>query len=128
MIKKTPKHHYLACDIEAKRIEYTADCAVPQYEIKPNVDIRMVKLLSRAHHYFNLLTAGKDSSFKEIGILEKLLSSYVSRVAILAFLSPDIIKGILEGRHPPSLTSDSLMKSLPLPTDWAEQKKVLGFH
>ena len=21
-IKKTPKHHYLACDIEAKRIEY----------------------------------------------------------------------------------------------------------
>ena len=99
-----------------------------EYEIKRNADVRMVKLLSRADHYFNLLTAGKVSSFKEIGILEKLSSSHVSRVTLLAFLSPEIVKGILEGRHPPSLTSDSLMKSLPLPTDWAEQKQVLGFH
>ena len=100
----------------------------PEYDIKRNSDVRMVKLLSRAHHYFNLLTAGKVSSFKEIGLLEKLSSSHVSRVTLLAFLSPDIVKGILEGRHPPSLTSDSLMKSLPLPTDWSEQKQVLGFH
>ena len=100
----------------------------PQYEMKRNVDVRMVKLLSRAHHYFNLLTTGKVSSFKEIGILEKLSSSQVSRVTLLAFLSPDIVKSILEGRHPLSLTSDKLMRSLPLPTDWIEQRQLLGFH
>ena len=100
----------------------------PEYDIKRNADVRMVKLLSRAHHYFNLLTLGKVSSFKEIGLLEKLSSSHVSRVTLLAFLSPDIVKGILEGKHPHSLTSDSLMKSLPLPTDWSEQRQVLGFH
>ena len=100
----------------------------PEYEIKRNADAWMVKLLSRAHQYFNLLTAGKANSFKEISSLEKLSSSHVSRVTLLAFLSPDIVKSILEGRHPPSLTSDKLMHSLPLPTDWTEQRQVLGFH
>ena len=99
-----------------------------EYEIKRSADVRMVKLLSRAHHYFNLLTSGKAKSMKEIGIHEKLSSSHVARVSLLAFLSPAIVKDILEGKHPPSLTSDKLMRSLPLPSDWNEQRQALGFR
>ena len=99
----------------------------PQYEIKPKVDPRMVKLLSRAHHYFNLLSTGKVKSIKEIGDQEKLSPTQVSRVMYLAFLAPDIVRKILDGKHPPSLTSDKLMHSLPLPVDWHEQRTVLGF-
>ena len=80
----------------------------PEHDIKRNVDVWVVKLLSGAHHYSNLLTAGKASSFKEIGILEKLSSSRVLRVPLLAFLSPDIIKGVLGAdihRHWPQTTS-----------------------
>ena len=99
----------------------------PGYEIKPNVDVRMVKLLSRSHRYFDLLSTGKVKSIKEIGDQEKLSPTHVLRVMYLAFLAPDIVNKILDGKHPPSLTSDKLMHSLPLPTDWSEQRTMLGF-
>jgi site-specific DNA recombinase len=46
----------------------------------------------------------------------------------VAFLSPDIVRDILDGKHPPSLTSDKLMRSLPLPISWGEQKQALGYR
>jgi len=46
----------------------------------------------------------------------------------LAFLAPDIVRAILGGKHPPLLTADKLMHSLPLPLDWREQRKLLGFE
>ena len=52
----------------------------------------MVKLLSRAHHYFNLISTGKVKSIKEIGDQEKLSPTQVSRVMYLAFLAPDIVR------------------------------------
>ena len=100
----------------------------PEYKIKRSADVRMVKLLSRAHRYFNLLCSGKVKSIKEIGDQEKLSPTHVSRVMYLAFLSPDIVRNILEGNHPPTLTSDKLMHSLPLPINWNEQRAMLGFR
>jgi hypothetical protein len=45
----------------------------------------------------------------------------------VAFLAPDIVAAIDAGRQPATLTSDSLMKALPLPACWIEQRRVLGF-
>ncbi len=100
----------------------------PDYQRKGNVDTRLVKLLSRAHHWFNKLSTGKVRSVKELGVQEKLSASHVSRVILVAFLSPDIVRDILDGKHPPSLTSDKLMRSLPLPIKWGEQKQALGYR
>jgi hypothetical protein len=44
----------------------------------------------------------------------------------VAFLAPDILKAIEAGKHPASLTADSLLKELPLPACWKEQRRVLG--
>jgi site-specific DNA recombinase len=118
----------LPVEIKRRGLNMRLMVQAPEYEVKRHADIRLVKLLSKAHYYFGLISSGKASSFKEIGISEKLSSSYVTRITLLAFLSPDIVKDILDGRHPPSLTSDKLMRSLPLPTVWAEQRKVLGFR
>ena len=41
--------------------------------------------------------------------------------------TPDIVCNILDGKHPPSLTSDKLIHSLPLPVEWHEQRTMLGF-
>jgi len=43
----------------------------------------------------------------------------------LAFLAPDIIQAIYEGRQPPGLKIKRLCAQLPF--DWAEQRRVLGF-
>ena len=53
-------------------------------------------------------------------------SSYERRLWPLVFLAPDIQRAILEGRQPPALTLDSLLKSS-IPTGWPEQRRALGF-
>jgi len=49
------------------------------------------------------------------------------RIARLAFLAPDIVAAILDGRQPPSLTSRRLFKYASIPLDWKSQRKALGF-
>lgn len=51
----------------------------------------------------------------------------VERIARLAFLAPDIITDILEGRQPPSLTPRRLLKQASIPLDWKSQRQALGF-
>ncbi len=47
----------------------------------------------------------------------------------LPWLAPDITTAIINGRKPPQLSAQTLMRLTPrLPADWAEQRKLLGFH
>ena len=45
----------------------------------------------------------------------------------IAFLAPDIIAAIVEGRQPPSLTGRRLLRATDIPLDWAAQRRFLGF-
>ncbi|PZR80255.1 MAG: recombinase family protein [Stutzerimonas stutzeri] len=49
------------------------------------------------------------------------------RIARLAFLAPDIVKTIIEGRQPASLTPRKLIKHPAIPLDWEGQRHALGF-
>jgi len=44
-----------------------------------------------------------------------------------AFLAPDIIRAIMNGTQPIHLTGDYLKRHAPLPLDWEDQRKLLGF-
>ncbi len=54
-------------------------------------------------------------------------SSYERRLWPLVFLAPDIQQAILEGRQPPALTLDQLLK-MQIPTGWPEQRRTLCFN
>ena len=45
----------------------------------------------------------------------------------LAFLAPDIVEAIIEGRQPVELTAARLKRMRHLPASWAEQRRFLGF-
>ncbi len=45
----------------------------------------------------------------------------------LAFLAPDIVQAILEGRQPVDLTAARLMRLSNLPASWEDQRRLLGF-
>ncbi|MBF0584307.1 MAG: hypothetical protein HQL80_08745, partial [Magnetococcales bacterium] len=81
--------------------------------------------LGRAHRWLKLLESGQVSSMKELAEQEKLDGSYVSKILRLTLLAPDIIRAILDGRQPESLTLGDLME--PLPMLWSEQRVRLGF-
>jgi len=46
----------------------------------------------------------------------------------VAYLAPDIIAAIVDGRHPPSLTGRRLLRATGIPLDWNEQRSFFGFN
>lgn len=54
-----------------------------------------------------------------------LNEAYVRRILRLAFLAPDIVESIAEGRHPRALTLQRVLG--PVPLAWAEQRRQFGF-
>jgi hypothetical protein len=71
--------------------------------------------------------AERRATLTETSRAEGISRSYLTRVARLAFLVPDIVGAILEGRQPTSLTAARLIRITQLPLDWSEQRKALGF-
>jgi site-specific DNA recombinase len=81
---------------------------------------------ARARVRQRLLQSG-EASLTETSRSEGISRSYLTRLARLAFLAPDIVCAILEGRQPKSLTAARLIRITQLPLDWSEQRKALGF-
>lgn len=90
-------------------------------------DQGLIQLIAKAHDWLRRLTSGNAKSVQDIADVEGVTSSYVTRVVYRSFLAPNIVQAILEGTQPASLTLDKLKQNLPLPIDWDEQRKLLGF-
>jgi hypothetical protein len=91
-------------------------------------DPALLKIVARAHCWFDDLVSGRVASMVEIGKREKLGKRYVSRVIRLAFLAPEIVEQIVNGCQPPELTVQSLLNDrTELPLAWGAQHKLLGF-
>jgi hypothetical protein len=59
---------------------------------------------------------------------EQVSAAYLYTLLRLPWLAPDITTAIINGRKPPQLSAQTLMRLTPrLPTNWAEQRKLLGF-
>jgi site-specific DNA recombinase len=50
---------------------------------------------------------------------------YIRRLVGLAFLGPELVEAILQGRQAVELTATRLTK-LDLPLDWTEQRRLLA--
>jgi len=50
---------------------------------------------------------------------------YVRRLVDLAFLSPELVEAVLQGRQPVELTATRLTE-LDLPLDWTDQRSLLA--
>jgi site-specific DNA recombinase len=46
----------------------------------------------------------------------------------IAWLAPDILSAIVEGRQPPQLTGRTLLRATNIPLEWAGQRRLLGFQ
>ena len=84
----------------------------------------LVKALARAHTWNKKLIDGTVPSINAIAREEELSSGYVRRLLPLAFLAPDIVTAILDGRQPGKLTLQRLTDGLPLL--WPDQRKQIG--
>jgi site-specific DNA recombinase len=91
-----------------------------------HADPTLVRLLARAHDLKAKLMQSRDASLAEIAAKEGIGRTYLTRLARLAFLSPEITTAILEGRQPAHLTAVRLSRLVDLPLDWVEQHRMLA--
>jgi len=85
----------------------------------------LLKAVARAHQWHRWMLIGKALSQSSIAKQTSLNARYVGRVLECAFLAPDIVEAILDGRQPPDLTFEKLTRHVPL--SWVEQREQLGF-
>lgn len=70
--------------------------------------------------------SGGESQVAPASLVQAGLSkSYITRIMPLAFMAPDIVEAIYEGRQPLGLKVKALSANLPLA--WADQRRALGF-
>ena len=92
-------------------------------------DPGLLRIVARAHDFQERLIQDADLTVPAIASKERLTIGYLSRLLRLPSLAPDIVTAIINGKHPPELSAKRLMRlALKIPTDWAEQRKLLGFH
>jgi site-specific DNA recombinase len=86
----------------------------------------LLKALTRGRQWYEWIVAGEVSGRRAIAQKLRLDERYVGRVLECAFLAPDIVEAILDGRQPPDLAFKKLTHRLPL--SWTEQRRQLGFQ
>ena len=91
-------------------------------------DPSLAKLIVKGHVFREKLIKGGGLSLSDIAVRQGVTRSYFTRLVRLTFLAPDIIRAILDGSHPPTLTAAKLKEASRLPLDWREQREVLGFN
>lgn len=84
----------------------------------------LLQAIAKAHRWIDEFMTGKVQSLDEIAARENLVERYVRRLSVLAFLSPKIIRAIMDGTAPTDLTVTSLTQALP--HSWAAQERMSG--
>ncbi|MEN0076080.1 MAG: hypothetical protein AAGC69_16965, partial [Paracraurococcus sp.] len=73
------------------------------------------------------LVSSKAPSLTAFAAEQRISQSYATRLLRLAWLAPDIVEAILDGRQPGGFTASGLMRDTRIPLDWQDQRTVLGF-
>jgi len=81
----------------------------------------LFKNIARAHLYFTKIRAGQ--TFAEIADGEGVSRSRIQKLIELAFLAPDIIRDVSEGKQPVQLTTEWLLRHA-FPTTWQGQRDL----
>ncbi|MBT8418862.1 MAG: recombinase family protein [Silicimonas sp.] len=89
----------------------------------PEKDETLIRNIARAHAWFERIKGGQ--TFAEIAAMEDTSKRRIQQMIELAFLAPDIVRDVLDGRQPLGFTSDWCLRHA-LPSDWAEQRAIIA--
>jgi site-specific DNA recombinase len=84
----------------------------------------LVLAIARGRTWMHDLRSGKYADTMDIARRFKLNNAHVRRLLRFAYLAPDIIEAIIEGRQPHSLTVTRLLRGIPC--SWSDQRSAFG--
>lgn len=95
--------------------------------VAPRRDPSLIKLIVNACRVRAEIFSGRHSSIREAAHALGYRLDYCAVLLRLAFLAPDIVVAILDGRQPPQLNRQRLARVTNLPIDWQAQRELIGF-
>lgn len=96
-------------------------------QVIQKLDGKLISLIAKAHLWAKDLQSGKYQTMTEIANKHNVNKADLGKQVRLAYLAPDIINAIMEGRQPVTLKATHLRKINNLPTNWEDQRKLLHF-
>ena len=87
-----------------------------------SVDRTLLRNIANALSWLDRIKAGK--TYEQIATENAIPTDRVRKAIRYAFLAPDIVRAIVEGRQPVGLTSSYLLHH-PLPDDWEKQRVLV---
>jgi site-specific DNA recombinase len=84
----------------------------------------LIKAVARGRNWYEQLTSRGNMSLGELAQASQVNDRYASRILRFAFLAPDIIEAILEGRQPKGMTLEKAFLDMPL--SWEKQRQLFG--
>jgi hypothetical protein len=84
----------------------------------------LIELLAQGHRWLEQWLRGEVSSLRAIAKSVGQSERHVSRVMRAAFLAPDLVEAVIQGRQPTQLTLPQVMKQVPW--DCSEQRSRFG--
>lgn len=112
---------YLSSD--GKRLIMRIDINNQTSQIAEPIAQNVLQLVSKASKYKEAVEQGK--SISKIAESHSVTKGYISRILRLAYLSPKIIKSIINFKYPEVLTIETLEKISEL-ICWKEQEKKIS--
>jgi site-specific DNA recombinase len=91
--------------------------------IEANTVPSLLKAVARAHRWSEWIASGEVSSLGMIARRLGITKRYVALVIRCAFLAPDIVESILDGRQSPDISFQKLTRRLPI--SWTAQRRIL---
>jgi len=101
------------------RLQLSPDAPGSQSRSDPS----LLRAIARAHDWVDRMLRGDTANQRSIAAETGHDERYVSRILPLAFLSPDLIEAILEGKQLPCLSLDANLRSISM--DWSQQRTIL---
>jgi site-specific DNA recombinase len=102
------------------RVVVLGDASLPR---RPNA--RLLSLLVRSFAARRALMEETPPAEKSAANARK---SYLSRLARMSYLAPDIVEAILRGTQPVVLGARQMLRTGELPLCWADQRRLFGFN
>jgi hypothetical protein len=125
--KSTQDVFTITIDAQIKRCGGEVRLVVPsgsETQMPKRPSLPLIKAVARAYRWPEMIMRGEFQSRQSVAQFEDVDQRYAGRILQFAFLAPDIVESILEGRQPADLTVQRLLCGFPL--NWAEQRKALG--
>ncbi|MHA6264828.1 recombinase family protein [Arenibacterium sp. CAU 1754] len=88
-----------------------------------DTDETLIRNIAKAHAWFERIKAGE--TFAGIVGTENTSKRRIQQLIGLAFLAPDIVRDVLDGKQPIGFTSEWCLRH-DLPSDWTAQRQLLA--